>query len=148
MFRVAVKENEMQQNNLIVICLIDLYSAIEYKSLGCYQYNKRMTVLEGQDPDMLDGDYKLRADAIEKCALAAIKLRYAVFAIHDGGSCLASDTVHPTFNKFGISQDCKSDGKGGPGATHVYVPGSIQGMLCSSYEWTETVILDVLLLLS
>ena len=95
-----------------------------------------MTVLEGKDRDVLDGDYKLRTDAIEKCALEAMKRRYAVFAIHDGGSCLGSTIVPPTFNKFGISQDCKSDGKGGPGSTNVYVSGSIQGMLCSSYEWT------------
>ena len=93
-----------------------------------------MTVLEGEDPDVLDGDYKLRADAIEKCALVALKIGYIVFAIHDGGSCLASGSVYPTFNKFGISRDCQSDGKGSSGAHHVYVIGGIQGML-----WTVTV---------
>ena len=93
-----------------------------------------MPVLEGKDPDVLDNDYKLRTDAIGKCALAAMKKRYPVFAIHDGGSCLASGSVYPTFNKFGISRDCQSDGKGSSGAHHVYVIGGIQGML-----WTVTV---------
>ena len=87
-----------------------------------------MTVLEGREPDVLDGDYKLRTDAIEKCALAAMIKQYVVFAIYNGGSCLVSSSVFPTFNKLGISKDCKSDGKGAPGAHHVYVVGSIQGM--------------------
>ena len=93
-----------------------------------------MTVLEGTDRGVLDGDYKLRTDAIEKCALTALKTRYIVFAIHDGGSCLASGSVDPTFNKFGISRDCQSDGKGASGAHHVYVIGGIQGMSLSNYE--------------
>ena len=88
-----------------------------------------MTVLEGKDPDVLDGDYKLRTDAIEKCALAAMKKRYPVFAIHDGGSCLVSESIAPTFNKYGISQDCKRDGKGAPEASHVYLTSGIEGML-------------------
>ena len=87
-----------------------------------------MNVLEGQDPDVLDGNYKLRADALEKCALPAMKIGYDVFAIHDGGQCLVSDTVRPTFNKHGISQDCKSDGKGGSGA-NVYIIAGIQGII-------------------
>ena len=102
-----------------------------------------MTVLEEKDPDVLDGDYKLRTDAIEKCALAAIKKKYHVFAIQKGGVCLVSGTLNPTFNKFGISQDCKSDGKGGPGASHVYVIGGIQGMLWRNYDYMWTVIVDL-----
>ena len=87
-----------------------------------------MTVLEGEDPDVLDGNYKLRTDAIGKCALAAMKRQYEVFAVHDGGECLVSGSFFPTFNKYGISQDCESDGKGGSGASHVYIIGGIQGM--------------------
>ena len=102
----------------------------------------KMTVLEGTDPDVLDGDYKIRTDAIAKCALAALKIGYVVFVIHDGGSCLASGAGDPSFNKFGISQDCKSDGKGALGAHHVYVTGGVQGMLWRrNYEYTWAVIL-------
>ena len=88
-----------------------------------------MTVLEGKDADILDGNYTLRTDAIGKCALAAMKRGYEVFAVQDGGLCLVSGTISPTFNKYGISKDCKSDGKGGSGAIHVYVIGGIQGMV-------------------
>ena len=84
-----------------------------------------MTVLEGKDADVLDGNYTLRTDAIGKCALAASKRGYDVFAVHDGGLCLVGDS----FNQYGISQDCKRDGKGGSGASHVYIIGGIQGMI-------------------
>ena len=84
-----------------------------------------MTVLEGKDADVLDGNYTLRTDAIGKCALAAWKSWYDLFAVHDGGLCLVGDS----FNQYGISQDCKRDGKGGSGASHVYIIGGIQGMI-------------------
>jgi len=91
-----------------------------------------MTVLK--DPDVLDGDYKQRTDAIDKCALAAVKKRYDAFAIHEGGSCLVGETFHLTFNKYGISQDCKSDGKGAAGASHVYLPSGVEGMFWNNFE--------------
>ena len=49
---------------MVNACLVDFYSANEYKSLGCYKYkpNMGMTVLEGEDPDVDDGDYKLRTN--------------------------------------------------------------------------------------
>ncbi|XP_078364962.1 uncharacterized protein LOC144649346 [Oculina patagonica] len=106
----------------------NLSSTLEYDSIGCYKHNPKMTSLEGKDPDVLDGNYTLRTDAISKCALAALKKEYEVFAVHDGGLCLADYAVYPTFNKYGISQDCKSDGKGGTGASHVYVIGGIQAI--------------------
>ncbi|KAL9974750.1 hypothetical protein ACROYT_G011832 [Oculina patagonica] len=90
--------------------------------------------MKGKDPDVLDGNYTLRTDAINKCALAAMKRRYEVFAVHDGGLCLVDYTASPTFNKFGISEDCKSDGKGGSGASHVYVIGGIQ-VITSTTEY-------------
>lgn len=118
-------------NCIVYVCLVDLYSAIEYQSLGCYKYipqNSGLAPLEGKDPDVLDGNYKLRTDAIEKCALAAMKTRNNVFAIQDGGKCLVSTTRTPTFIKHGISQDCKSDGKGASGASHVYLTFGTKGM--------------------
>ena len=117
-------------NYIVYACLVDLYTAIEYKSLGCYKYkpqNSGLGPLEGKDSDVLDGNYKLRTDAIEKCALAALKTRNAVFALQDGGKCLVSNTWDLTFNKHGISQDCKSNGKGASGASHVYLTFGTKG---------------------
>ena len=108
-----------------VPCVVGVFSEIDYVSLGCYKHGpgSMMTVLE--DPEVLDGNYKLRADAVGKCALAASKRGYNVFAAQDGGLCLVGDS----FNKYGISQDCKSDGKGGPEAINVYIIGGIQGKI-------------------
>ena len=111
------------------ICVAGLYSTIKYKSFGCYKHNPGMTVLEGKDPEVLDGYYKFRTDAVGKCALAAMKRRYEVLAVQDGGLCLLSGTLYPIFNKYGTSQDCTSDGKGGPGANQVYIIGGIEGII-------------------
>lgn len=95
-----------------------------------------MLDIEQMDPDVLDGDYKLRKDAIGKCALAAIKRRSKVFAIQDGGKCLISNS-YKVFDEIGISQDCKSDGKGGPGTSNAYVIGKISGMNLFSWIYYE-----------
>ena len=120
---------------MVNVCLVDFYSANEYESLGCYKYklNMGMTVLEGEDPDVLDGDYKLRTKSIKKCALAAMKKRYGVFALFDDGACLGGRIQYPKFNTYGISQDCKSNGKGASAAIYVYLTSGTEGMLWYNY---------------
>ena len=44
-----------------------------------------------------------------------------MFAIQDGGWCAADKTAAQTFDKYGESDKCNSDGKGGPYANQVYV---------------------------
>ena len=46
---------------------------------------------------------------------------YRMFAVQNGGWCAASATAHKTFDKYGKSTACKSDGKGGGWANQVYV---------------------------
>ena len=97
--------------------------------LGCYKDLpvRAMESLEGQD-HLLDGDYKSRKDAIQKCLMVGKGRGYKVMGIQDGGMCVGSATGKG-FNKYGISHDCKSDGKGGPWATELYsldrVPGTL-----------------------
>ena len=93
-----------------------------------------MAILEGQD-HLLDGNYTTRKDAIRKCILVANARGYEVFGVQDGGMCVGSYTALRDFNKYGISHDCKSDGKGGPWANEVYQPlTSTKGtlMICLS----------------
>ncbi len=78
-----------------------------------------MESLEGKD-HLLDGNYKTRKDAVIKCIMAGDGQGYAVVGIQDGGMCVGSATLRG-FNKYGISRDCKSDGKGGPWASQVFV---------------------------
>ena len=69
----------------------------------------------------MDGSYKARKDAIEKCYQAAKKRGFLVFAVQDGGWCAASATAPQTFDKYGKSTACMPDGKGGEWANQVYV---------------------------
>ncbi len=101
---------------------------MEYKSVGCYKDSNERAIesVDGiyqyrfPDPYLLYYDYKTRNQAIQKCALFAKLQGYKMFAVQDGGQCLTSPTAHETFNKYGESQDCKSDGKGGFWASQVY----------------------------
>ena len=52
-----------------------------------------------------------------------------MFALQDGGMCLSSSTAHKTFQRYRSSSQCKSDGRGGNEANHVYVIGGIKGMM-------------------
>ena len=76
----------------------------------------------------LKDSYSQRNDAIQKCALAAKLRGYKTFAIQDGGMCVSGPNSHQTFDKYGKSQDCKNDGKGGPWANQVYrLTGTMEG---------------------
>ena len=44
-----------------------------------------------------------------------------MFAVQDGGWCAADGTAAQTFDKYGISDACQSDGEGGAFANQVYV---------------------------
>lgn len=68
----------------------------------------------------MDGSYQTRRDSIEKCYKAAKKRGFHIFAVQNGGWCASSATAGKTFNKYGKSSACKSDGKGGPWANQVY----------------------------
>ena len=51
----------------------------------------------------------------------AMKAGYSMFAVQNGGWCAASATAAKTFDKYGKSAACRSDGEGGPWANQVYV---------------------------
>ena len=93
-----------------------------YQAVGCYTdaSNRTVETLEGTD-SVLDGAYSSRVNPIAKCAVAAMRKGYNMFAVQDGGWCAASSTVPQRFDKYGKSTACKGDGKGGPWANNVYV---------------------------
>ena len=75
--------------------------------------------LEGKD-GVLNDNYKTRHEAIKKCAEAASKRGFTVFALQHGGQCLSSCNAKTTYTLYGNSKDCESDGKGGRWANQVY----------------------------
>ena len=90
--------------------------------MGCYKdtSNRAIQIIEGTD-SILDGSYSSRSNPIPKCAVAAMRAGYSVFAVQDGGQCAASATGIQSFDKFGKSTACKADGEGGPSANQVYL---------------------------
>ena len=92
-----------------------------YDTVGCFKdtSNRAIPTLEGQDAN-LDGNYKARNLAIEKCYQAAKKQGFQMFAVQNGGWCASCATAAKSYAKYGKSTACRSDGKGGPWANEVY----------------------------
>ena len=109
------------QHSKVLFC-VRFYLLLGFGSIGCYKDtgNRAILPLEGKDP-ILDGAYWTRENPIEKCAVAAIRAGYGMFAVQNGGWCAASATAPKTFDKYGKSIACGSDGEGGPWANDVYV---------------------------
>ena len=97
-------------------------SSLGYISLGCYKdaSNHSIQIIEGTD-SILDGSYFWRTEPVAKCAVAAMRAGYSVFAVQNGGLCAASAAALQSFNKYGTSTACKADGEGGPSANQVYL---------------------------
>lgn len=89
--------------------------------IGCFRDTGRRAIatLEGRSR-LLKGHYRHRKFAIEKCALAADKRRYRVFAVQHRGWCASARFAYRTYGKYGKSNRCKN-GKGGPWANSVYI---------------------------
>ena len=81
------------------------------------------------DP-ILDGHYSHRQNAIAKCAVAALKKKYRIFAVQHGGQCFGGATAEETFDKYGKSTSCGNDGEGGEWANQVYLT---KGAASNSY---------------
>jgi len=99
----------------------DFLSSVNYESLSCYKDRDTRAIpsMEGTE-GLLKDDYSQRNRAIQKFAVAALTWGYQMFAIQDGGMCVGSPDAHKVYGKYGKSQDCKNDGKGGTMPNQVY----------------------------
>ena len=72
---------------------------------------------------MLDGNFRRRENATEKCAELAYSLNFTVFAVSRGGECLGSEMPEQgwEYYMYGEEENCV-DGKGGkrPRSMDVY----------------------------
>ena len=112
--------------------MLNVTLSLGYEAIDCYKDtgNRAIAIVEGKDP-VLDGSYHSRKNAIAKCAVAALRKGYTMFALQNGGHCQTSATATLTFDKYGKSTACQADGEGGPWANQVYVfKGKCYGM-CS-----------------
>ena len=96
---------------------------VRYEAVGCFAENTKNRAIETMeslhDP-VLDGGSKTRENPISKCAVAAMRRGYKIFALQDDGSCAGSATAENTYNKYGRSNACLGGGGGGPMANDVY----------------------------
>ncbi len=90
-----------------------------YESIDCFKDtgDRAIPMAEGTDP-LLDGDYHLRTEAIEKCFQVAKKKCHKIFAVQDGGWC-ATGPDNGSHAKYGANTECANK-KGGPWANDVY----------------------------
>ena len=104
----------------------------DYETIGCFKdtAKRAITILEGKDP-IFDGSYGSRKNPNAKCAKAALRKGYNMFAVQNGGQCAASATAAQTFDKYGKSTACKADGEGELWANQVYIfKGKCYAMCC------------------
>ena len=92
-----------------------------YTNIGCWKDDpeRAIQILEGKY-DTLDGDYKKRENAIEKCFQVAVKRGFKYFAVQNGGQCFASEDAGPRYSMYGKADTCR-DGKGASWANDVYI---------------------------
>ena len=57
---------------------------------------------------------------LQRCFQIAYKKGYKVFALQGGNQCYTSASAHSTYHKYGKSDKCKEDGRGGESASEVY----------------------------
>ena len=97
--------------------LISYLSA--YTHLGCWKDTGKRAVpqIDGSDA-RIRGNYRARADAINKCYQVARERHMVLFAVQHQGWCAAAKNF-AGYQKYGKSNACKN-GKGGPWANDVY----------------------------
>ncbi|CAH1256932.1 Hypp1756 [Branchiostoma lanceolatum] len=91
-------------------------------SLGCWRDtpNRAIPSLEGTDL-RLDGFFKNRDNAIDKCYQVALANDFPMFAVQNGGKCSGSADGLSTYNRYGPATTCAADGKGGRWVNEVYL---------------------------
>ena len=94
-------------------------SFLAYTHLGCWKDtgNRAVPQMDGSDA-RIRGNYRARADAINKCYQVARERHMVIFAVQHQGWCAAAKTF-VGYQKYGKSNACKN-GKGGPWANDVY----------------------------
>ena len=77
-------------------------------------------MLEKKD-SILDGEYKVRKNPVQKCYQAALKRDFPGFAVQAGGYCSSSKDMLETYNTYGPATNCAANGEGGSWSNEVYL---------------------------
>lgn len=119
---------------------------LEYVSLGCWRENIESPWIPsiepqpGEEPNLfLDGLPEARANAIYKCAQAALQRGFVLFAVRQIGVCAGSSTAQLHYRNEGSSTSC-ANGRGGARDNSVYMfarPGMLVEQLGLVYEFVN-----------
>ena len=101
-------------------CNIDA-CPLKTEDLGCWKDRGARAIppLDGTYPTLKD-NYYLRSNAYQKCLDAANDLGFKVFALQHSGWCASGPTAEATYQKYGPSTGCGTNGEGGVWANQVY----------------------------
>ncbi|PFX16802.1 52 kDa repressor of the inhibitor of the protein kinase, partial [Stylophora pistillata] len=84
-----------------------------HKNVGCYEFDKtnRFTrVLSKSDVIMQESHSPQRESFISKCAAAAVRAGYRLFAVQNSNKCMATGTAPQKIEKLTESNECGSTG--------------------------------------
>lgn len=70
-----------------------------------------MGSLEGKHLQLKQHDYKSRVNALMKCAEAAIEQGLKLFALQDGGQCFGGANDENSYQKHGVSVECRGSNR-------------------------------------
>ena len=104
-----------------------------YRSLGCWKDEltiRAIPLVEGAKGFLEDDPFQ-RVGPIEKCFDLAMNRRLDIFALQNGGECLMGAAARGTYKRYGPSDDCLSNGEGGPLANQVYEIENGEFEMCS-----------------
>ncbi|XP_039258359.2 uncharacterized protein LOC120334906 [Styela clava] len=76
--------------------------------------------MEGKHIGSLDGHYRYRMMAVQKCAKAVASIGLQIFALHDGGKCLSVTDVQAIVRHNTRRKVCSYTGKGSRSSIQVY----------------------------
>ena len=89
------------------------------RKLGCWKDTPERSLIELEGKSsILDGSPQQRSDPLGKCSRAARERGFEIFSLQYGGQCFAGNGL--SYQRFGKSNDCNADGRGGTWANEVY----------------------------
>jgi len=84
-------------------------AAIQYDDLGCWQDNawfRAIGSLENSGDPLLEEYYRTRTNGLEKCAGAAKRRGFTVFALNNKGKCFSDANAATGYKRHGKSSTC------------------------------------------
>ena len=113
-----------------VLVLTSSIQDCSVESLGCWTDSPTRAI---------EGGIRIRSEnPIEDCKKHAMKLGFSVFAVQYNVECFTAANAGETYKKYGVSNGCNAEGRGGGWAQNVYQikckDCSVKSMGC----WTDS----------